>query len=86
MCAIPVIDKKKAAANAALLVNIVKEINSIAAHICTKTTATYLQKIHDTLQSILMPAREPDLSISMTSAMIVMQAKLLWGHPLTIPT
>jgi hypothetical protein len=57
ICAIPVIDKKKAIANAALHANIVKEIDSIVAHVSTKTTATYLQKAQDTLQSILMPAK-----------------------------
>jgi hypothetical protein len=55
MCAIPVIDEKKAAANAALHANIVKEIDSVAAHIGTKTTATDLQKAQDTLQSIRAP-------------------------------
>ncbi len=53
-CAIPVIDEKKAAANAALHANIVEEINSIVAHVSNKTTATYLQKAQNTLQSILM--------------------------------
>jgi hypothetical protein len=57
MGVIPVIDKKYAAANAALHAGIVKEINSIVAHVSTKTTATYLQKAQDTLQSILMPAK-----------------------------
>jgi hypothetical protein len=50
MCAISVIDEKKAAANAALHANIIKEINSIVTHISNKTTATYLQKAQNTLQ------------------------------------
>jgi hypothetical protein len=57
MCAIPVINKKKAAANAAFHADIVKEINSIVAHVSNKTTANYLQKAQNTLQSILMPAK-----------------------------
>ncbi len=42
MCTFPVIDKMKAAVNAALHANIVKEIHSIVAHVSTKKTATYL--------------------------------------------
>jgi hypothetical protein len=42
MCTIPVIDKKIAAANAAIHADIVKEIDSIVAHVGTKTTATDL--------------------------------------------
>ncbi len=61
MCTIPFIDKKKAAANAALYANIVKEINSIGTHVSTKTTATYLQKSHNTLQSFLMLAKRAPL-------------------------
>jgi hypothetical protein len=57
MCAIPVIDKKKAAANAALHAAIVNKINSIVTHVCNKMTATYLQKTQHTLQSILIPAK-----------------------------
>jgi hypothetical protein len=44
MCTIPVIDKKKAAANTALHANIVKEIDSIVAHVSNTTTVIYLQK------------------------------------------
>ncbi len=58
MCANPVIDKKKAAANAVLHANIVKEIGSIVAHVSTKTTATYLQKAQDTRQSISNAGQE----------------------------
>jgi hypothetical protein len=50
MCTIPVIDEKKAIANAVLHANIIKEIDSIVAHVGIKTTAT-------NLQSILMPTK-----------------------------
>ncbi len=86
MCTIPVIDKKKAAVNATLHANIVKEIDCIVAHISTKMTATYLQKAQNTLQSILIPAKRAQSFDFCDIAAIVMQAKLLLGHPLTIPT
>ncbi len=79
ICGIPVIDEKKATAMAALHVNIVKDVNSIVAHVGTKTIATDLQN-----SKILFSCRprEPNLSI-LTSAMIAMQAQLLSGQPLT---
>jgi hypothetical protein len=57
LCAIAVINKKKATAHAALHVNIIEEVNAIVAHVTNKMTATYLHEAQSTLQSILMPAK-----------------------------
>ncbi len=57
MFAAPVIDKEWAAANAALYADTINEINTILAHVTTKSDPSYLQKAQNTLRSIVLPTK-----------------------------
>jgi hypothetical protein len=57
MCSAPVISKERAATNAALHANTIKEIDSVVAHITARGNPSYLQKAQNTLQSIVMPTK-----------------------------
>ena len=68
MCSAPVLDKERAAANAARYAAIVQEVEAFVAHVTTKSSPTYLQKAQNTLQSILMPTKRARFVQSNTSS------------------
>jgi hypothetical protein len=57
MCAAPIFNKERAAANTALYANTINEINAILPHVSTKSDPSYLQKAQNTLRSIVLPTK-----------------------------
>jgi hypothetical protein len=86
MCAVPVINDKIAASNAAKFADIVKEVKGIEAVFAAKTAEHYACELPAFLPpaSSCRPSRPNHLSNSITLAATVTQALCLLGQGLTI--